>query len=282
MSIIENGVTKTPRIAIIGGSGFGKAFLDGEPDTVETKYGAASITRTQYPGCDVFFLARHGTGHSIPPSAINHRANIAALRDLGVDGIYATAAVGSLRTDMAPGQFVIVDDFVDLTRGEPVTFYDQPGDVRHFDMSEPYNQHQRGVLSNCAQAADGGHAMVHPAGTYVCLSGPRYETAAEVRLFALWGCDIVGMTSAPEAILCREAGIPYAAIAVITNHACGLVTGTPLSHEDVEEQMQANHKFLVEVFIRVIAHTAGVSNAFDYDFAGHSVQPSPSQPIIFA
>lgn len=248
--------TNNRRIAVIGGSGFGTSFLDGDRETITTDYGDAVVIQSSKDGVDVVFLSRHGAGHKIPPHLINHRANIAALCKLGISNVFATAAVGSLRTDMNPGDFVIVDDFVDLTKGEVVTFYDKIGDVRHIDFGNPYDPDLRALLLRGAEAASPGDTRVHPAGTYLCLSGPRYETPAEVRLYRHLGCDIVGMTGAPEAILCREAGLRYASISIVTNYACGLVDTAPLSHEDVEAEMSRSRAFLIDTFNNIIRELA--------------------------
>lgn len=247
--------TSHPRIAVIGGSGFGEAFIQGESEAVKTAFGEASVVRGALNGVDIVFLARHGAGHKIPPHLINHRANIAALKEIGVEGVFSTVAVGSLRTDMTPGEFVIVDDFVDMTKGSVTTFFDKVGDVRHTDFSEPFDPYLRGLLiSHSEQTAPAhGDAGIHPAGTYLCLSGPRYETPAEIRLYAGLGCDVVGMTGAYEAILCREIGLPYASIAVVTNYACGLVGETPLTHAEVEDQMRRSRAYLVDVFGSITA-----------------------------
>ena len=246
-------------MAVIGGSGFGTAFIPGDVETVKTEYGDASVVRGALNDVDVVFLARHGAGHKIPPHAINHRANIAALRELGIENVFSTVAVGSLRTNMAPGEFVVLDDFVDLTKGGVTTFFDKVGEVRHTDFSEPFDIGLRGVLISTAEqvATNHGYMGIHAAGTYLCLSGPRYETPAEVRLFAGLGCDVVGMTGAPEAILCREAGLKYASIAIVTNYGCGLVDTAPLSHEDVEEQMTRSRAFLVDLFTAITVSFAG-------------------------
>jgi 5'-methylthioadenosine phosphorylase len=153
---------------------------------------------------------------------------------------------------MAPGEVVILDDFVDMTKAGVVTFLDKVGDVRHTDFSAAYDTTLRGrlLVATGSCPLPEGDAVIHPAGTYLCLSGPRYETPAEVKLFAAWGCDVVGMTGAPEAILCREAGLPYASIAVITNWACGLVDAGPLSHEEVEAQMARNRAYLADVMMK--------------------------------
>lgn len=235
------------RIAMIGGTGFGQALVSGTPETIETPYGEAALTRADLgEGRELLFLARHGTGHVLPPHRINHRANIAALRDLGADAIFATAAVGSLRAEIAPGDCVVLDDFLDCTKGEVVTFFDEAGSVRHTDFVYPYDPGLRQTLLQTAPS----RLTVHPRGTYLCVSGPRYETPAEVRLFAQWGADVVGMTGAPEAILCHEAGLRYAGVALATNYGTGLLSAAPLSHADVEAQMAERRALLSAWLLR--------------------------------
>jgi 5'-methylthioadenosine phosphorylase len=225
------------KIALIGGTGFGEALIAGTQQRMETEYGPALVTRGELgPERELIFLARHGPGHRLPPHRINHQANIAALRELGVHAVFATAAVGSLRRTVSPGDFVLLDDFLDFSKGGPTTFFDTPGDVRHTDFVHPYDPGLRDCL---LRAADTGiRARLHETGTYLCVSGPRYETPAEVRLFSSWGADVVGMTGAPEAILCREAGLPYAGVALATNYGSGLLDAAPLSHAEVELRMR--------------------------------------------
>ncbi len=235
------------QIGLIGGTGFGEALISGQPETVETEYGPAVVTRAALgDDRELIFLARHGAGHKIPPHRINHRANVTALKGLGAQAVFATAAVGSLQPGIKPGDFVVLDDFLDLTKGEVVTFFDQPGQVRHTDMGQPYDLRLRQRLLD---TADDG-VTVHPNGTYVCLSGPRYETPFEVRLYSAWGGSVVGMTGAPEAILCRELGLPYAGVAIVTNYGCGLVDAAPLSHADVEAQMTESQGRLAAWMLR--------------------------------
>ena len=237
------------RIAIIGGTGFGEALVAGTPETIETAYGPASLTRADLgQERELLFLARHGAGHRLPPHRINHRANIAALRALRADAVFATAAAGSLRPEIAPGDLVILDDFLDLTKGEVMTFFGEPGDVRHTDFVHPYDPGLRAALLGSVDPALAPN--VHPRGTYLCVSGPRYETPAEVRLFAAWGAHVVGMTGAPEAILCREAGLPYAGVALATNYGTGLLSDAPLSHADVERQMSTRRDALAAWLLR--------------------------------
>lgn len=238
-------------VAVIGGTGFGAALVAGEPETVETEYGQALLTRADL-GADLtlLFLARHGAGHSLPPHRINHKANIAALRDLRVDAVFATTAVGSLRPEIAPGDFVVLNDFLDFTKSGPVTFYSEPGQVRHTDFVHPYDPALRETLLQTMPPELA--PRVHPVGTYLCVSGPRYETPAEVRLFGQWGASVVGMTGAHEAILCREAGLRYGGVALATNYGTGLVPNAPLSHAEVEAEMAASRDALAAWLLRAV------------------------------
>ena len=128
------------RIAIIGGTGFGDGFGEGSAEVIETKYGSAQIIRhVMEQDLEIVFIARHGPGHRLPPHLINHRANVAAISDVGAAAVFATAAVGSLQAHIAPGDFVVLDDFIDLTKGEIITFFDQPDNVRHTDFSPDWN-----------------------------------------------------------------------------------------------------------------------------------------------
>ncbi len=249
------------RIGIIGGSGFGDAFASGTSHVVDTEWGQAAVTRTVIgPDQEIVFVARHGAGHRLPPHLINHRANIAALHGAGVRGVLATAAVGSLQADKKPGDYVVLDDFIDLTKGDVVT-WSGVGRVQHTDMGQPYDLFLREALlsSASAQAPLGG--TVHPRGTYICLSGPRYETRAEVRLLASWGGDVVGMTSAPEAILCREMGLAYAGVAIVTNYGCGLLGDVVLAHSEVEAQMAQTRPRLLQWLI----HTSHTLTSADFN-----------------
>ena len=239
------------RIAVIGGTGFGTALVAGAPESVDTQYGPAALTRADLGGGrELLFLARHGAGHTLPPHRVNHRANIAALRDLGADAVFATTAVGSLRPEIKPGDFVILDDFLDFTQGEVVTFYGEPGGVRHTDFVHPYDPALRQILRDTADATLA--PRIHAHGTYLCTSGPRYETPAEVRLFGQWGASVVGMTGAPEAVLCREAGLRYAGVALATNYGTGLLSAAPLSHAEVESVMAAGRATLAKWLLRAV------------------------------
>lgn len=225
--------------AIIGGTGvYDPELLEGlGRRQVETPFGSIEVETGTYRGVEVAFLPRHGKGHSIPPHKINYRANIWGLRALGVKRVLATAAVGSINEAMRPGDFVIVDQFLDFTKARPLTFFDDgEGGVVHVDVTEPYCPVIRTALIEVGRELG---LELHPTGTYVCVEGPRYETAAEIRAFRILGGDVVGMTNIPEAVLAREAGLCYATMAMVTNLGAGM-SGQPLTHEEVVEIMAVN------------------------------------------
>lgn len=236
-------------IAIIGGTGVGQFPLEGEPrlETVTTRWGTASVTVGTVAGKTVVFLARHGAGHKLVPHKINYRANIAALKALGVTTVLATTAVGSLRPDWGPGTLVVLDDLIDfcLTRTGKTFFDDEPV---HTDMTRPYYEPVRQALLGAAQTTG---IVVQPRGTYLCADGPRYETAAEVCLFASWGADVVGMTGVPEATLAREAGLAYAGVSLVTNLGAGIGDGE-ISHHDVEAVMAETGSRLRQLFVEAL------------------------------
>jgi 5'-methylthioadenosine phosphorylase len=221
---------------VIGGTGFydmGSATLK-EKKLVETKFGPVTAFIYVSDGGEEFaFLPRHGEGHSIAPHKINYRANIMALKQLGVERIIGVCSVGSLRKDIAPGDIVLVDQFLDFTKGRPDTFFEEEGEVVHTDVTEPYCLEMRACIGGMPTKG----FKLHKKGTYVCAQGPRFETAAEIKMFAALGGDVVGMTGVPECVLARELGMCYACLAVVTNYAAG-IGDRPFTHEDVVEQMK--------------------------------------------
>jgi 5'-methylthioadenosine phosphorylase len=224
-----------PHIAIVGGTGVGEFAMDvpPEPLKVETCWGTASLQIGKLQGKDVVFLARHGGGHKVSPHRINYRANIAALVKLGVKAVIATTATGGLRPDLRPGTFVVLDNFIDFAMARTgKTFFDDT--PVHTDFTHPYSPELRTAILNAAQSLN---LSVEQTGTYLCGDGPRYETPAEVKLFASWGADVVGMTGVPEVTLAREAGLHYASISLVTNPGAG-ISPTPLTHAEVEEAMR--------------------------------------------
>lgn len=240
------------RIAIIGGTGvYDPAILtDVQEAELVTPYGTINYLQGRYEDKEVFFLARHGSGHSVPPHRINYRANIWGLKILGVTEVIATAAVGSLNQEMPPGEMVLLDQFIDFTKDRVDTFYDGgPAGVVHVDYTEPYCPRVRAVL--LAAAKEAGITLI-PRGTYVCTEGPRYETPAEIKAYAVLGGDLVGMTNVPEVVLAREAGLCYATVAMVTNWAAG-ISPHPLTHREVVEIMDRNTEKLRRLLMRAIS-----------------------------
>ena len=191
--------------------------------TMETPYGppSGSVTIGELAGREVAFLPRHGAPHALAPHKINYRANLWALREVGVSQVISIATCGGLRADFGPGVLVVPDQIIDYTHGRADTYHDgsdgQP--VRHADFTQPYTEALRQRLLVAAKAAG---QIVADDGCYGCCNGPRLETAAEVRRLARDGCDLVGQTGMPEAALARELALGYAAICPIVNHAAGL------------------------------------------------------------
>ena len=225
-------------IAIIGGTGFEQLppEIFAEEVSVETPHGKVtvlSVSDNYVEPHKLYFVSRHGATHGIAPHQIDYSANIKALEMLGVKYAIATNAVGSLRTNLQPGELVLFDDFIDFTRNRTLTYFQDEHPWSHVDFSVPYSDVVRAAIleTSAAMGVD-----VHPRCTYLCADGPRFETPAEVRLFASWGADVVGMTGLPEAVFAREAGIEYAAVGIVTNLAAGLASGT-VSHEAVATVM---------------------------------------------
>jgi 5'-methylthioadenosine phosphorylase len=231
---------------IIGGSGFYRPDLlkDVREITVETPYGEIKPLIGKLKDLEVVFLPRHGQDHSILPHQINYRANIWGLHSLGVNRVVATTAVGSLAANLAPGAMVIVDQFLDFTKQRSLTFF-ETGDVQkaHIDITEPYCPAIRAALSEAAAKLN---LPVQIGGCYVCAEGPRYETAAEIRMFRMLGGTVVGMTGIPEAVLARELGMCYANLSTVTNWAAG-ITVAPLKHSEVVQIMGLNHDKLLRL-----------------------------------
>lgn len=222
------------RTALILGSGTSSIVAANEWISVETPYGKANLSVGEIDGTEVVLLRRHGPGLNVPPHLINYKANISALADWGVERMISTAAVGSLRRDLKPGDIAVVEDFIDFTKRRDFTVYDHPVEhVVHVDFSEPYCPELTKALRVGAETS--GYGDVRGV-TYVCVEGPRYETPAEVRMFAALGGDVVGMTGVPEVILAKEMNLCYASLAIVTNYAAG-ISPNPLSHEEVLQCM---------------------------------------------
>ena len=208
------------KLAIIGGSGLYDIdeFKEREFLKLETPWGKPSdeILKTKYNDKEIFFLPRHGRGHVIYPSKINFRANIDALKQLGVTDIVSVSAVGSLREDLPPGKFVIVDQFIDRTFARSKSFFDDEI-VAHVSMAHPTSN---GLMNSCEEAIKQENIEYQRGGTYVVMEGPQFSTLAESNLYRSWNADVIGMTNMPEAKLAREAEIRYASVSMVTDFDC--------------------------------------------------------------
>ena len=207
-------------LAVIGGSGlYDLPGIEGtEEIAVTTPYGDPSdrVLRGRLGDTTMLFLPRHGRGHRVPPSSINYRANVCALKQLGATHLLSVSAVGSMREEIRPGDLVIVDQFIDLTKRRIGSFFDD--DVAaHVAMADPVCPH---LADAVATAAAGCGAPSHRGGTYVCIEGPQFSTRAESQLYRSWGVSVIGMTNMPEAKLAREAELPYATVAIATDYYC--------------------------------------------------------------
>lgn len=239
-------------LAIIGGTGVcNSSILENcRENHLDTFYGTIHYTRGTYKGKEIIFLPRHGKAHSIPPHLINYRANILGLKRLGVTAILSTAAVGSLNTDFKPGEYVLPDQFIDFTKMRHTSFFDGgENGVVHTDMTEPYCSHLRQAVLEAGKRLSA--YTIHNGGTYVCTEGPRFETPAEIKMYARLGGDLVGMTNVPEVCLAREAEICYATISMVTNYAAG-ISSAPLTPSEVFDCMAENAKRLMELIMKTI------------------------------
>lgn len=222
-------------IGIIGGSGLYQieGVVIKKTKKIRTPFGTPSDSYMfgEFSGRKVVFLPRHGTRHSIPPHRINYRANIWGFRELGVERIISIGAIGGISSMLKPGNIVVLDQIIDMTKGRDTTFYEGKGGVYHIDFTEPYCPELSTVIRKASKKAK---IKVKKSGTYVCTNGPRLETRAEIEFFSRIGADVVGMTAMPEAALAREAEICYAGIAVVTNYAPGVVEKKLTATEVVE------------------------------------------------
>lgn len=230
----------TWKIGIIGGSGLYQldALEDPQWHTVRTPWGDPSdaLLTGRLAGIECVFLPRHGRGHVLGPTQLNYRANIDALKRLGVTDLVSISAVGSLREEMAPGDVVLVDQFIDRTFARDASFFGE-GVVAHVSMAEPVCPRLSSFLADAAQAVG---AKVHRGGTYIAVEGPQFSTRAESLLYQQWGAHVIGMTAMPEARLSREAELPYALVGMVTDYDCWRQGEAPVEVEAVIAQLAAN------------------------------------------
>ena len=231
-----------PIIGVIGGSGlYQMDGLEGVREVaVATPFGKPSdkLVRGKLGNSDLVFLPRHGKGHRWLPTELNFRANIFAMKKLGVERIISVSAVGSLRQEIAPGHVVVPDQFIDRTSQRPSTFFGK-GLVAHVSLAEPFCKYLSGVLAQSARRAG---ATVHRGGTYVCMEGPQFSTRAESHLYRSWGAHVIGMTNLQEAKLAREAEICFGTLALATDYDCWNEQAGDVEIEQVLAVLQNNVK----------------------------------------
>ena len=246
------------KIGIIGGSGLDdpKLLQDYKEIEVSTPYGRPSspLTLGKLAGVDVAIIARHGRKHTIMPSNVPYQANIWALKEQGCTHILATSACGSLREEIKPGQLVLPDQFIDRTTQRKSTFYEKDR-VCHIPMAEPFCSKLREAIF---KAGKGIGLDIYPKGTVITIEGPRFSTRAESRMFRQWGADIINMSTVPEVVLAREAGICYQVIAMSTDYDCWHESEIAVDIGMVLETMRKNAENVKKLLIKVIpkiAHT---------------------------
>ncbi len=263
-------------IGVIGGSGLYEmgGLSDVKIISMETPWGipSSSLVTGTLGGARMVFLPRHGTGHTLSPSEINSRANIYAMKAMGVKGIISVSAVGSLKKEIEPGHIVIPDQFIDNTKRRPSTFFE--GDiVAHVSMADPVCS----VLSDCLQEAalGRGETVVHSGGTYICMEGPQFSTAAESHLYRAWGADIIGMTAMPEAKLAREAEICYSTITLCTDYDCWNKDHDNVTVSDIIEIMNKNVEAAKNILTAVVDIIPEQRECPCGDALGNSIITSP-------
>jgi 5'-methylthioadenosine phosphorylase len=237
------------KVAVIGGSGIYKldAIKIKNQIKVNTPFGSpsAEIMEAEIDGCSFYFLPRHGMGHHYTPTEVNYRANIFALKKLGVDTVVSISAVGSLQKEYAPREFVLVDQFIDWTKGfRKRTFFDE-GMVGHVSVANPVEVSLQKRLHEACQKSG---VTSHLGGTYICIEGPQFSTKAESKIYRSFGASVIGMTNVPEAFLAKEAGMAYATVAMVTDYDCW--KEEHCSVQEIMDVMKSNYvsaqKFVLE------------------------------------
>lgn len=242
----------TWKIGIMGGSGLYQLDALESPKWVEvdTPWGKPSdaVLTGTIADVDCVFLPRHGRGHVLGPSQLNYRANIDAIKQLGVTDLVSISAIGSLSESKAPGDFVVVDQFIDRTFARTKSFFGD-GLVAHVSMADPVCPRLSALVASAAETAG---AKVHRGGTYLAMEGPQFSTRAESHMYRSWGADVIGMTAMPEAKLAREAELPYALVGMVTDYDCWRENEAPVEVEAVIAQLAAN----AEKARNLVAHLA--------------------------
>lgn len=247
------------KIGIIGGSGLDNPDIleHAQDHSVSTRWGvpSAPLKLGQIGGVDVVLLARHGREHTIPPSQVNYRANIQALKDAGCTHVLASTAVGSLRAEIGRGHLVIIDQFIDFTKQRAMSFHEsfEPHQPIHTPMANPFDPDLRTILNEACQRLGFDH---HPAGTVITIEGPRFSTRAESTMFRAWGADIINMSIATEAALANEAGLPYAAVAMSTDYDCWKTDEEPVTWDAILSVFNSNAQKVTQLLRDTIPRIA--------------------------
>ncbi|MFX1407473.1 MAG: S-methyl-5'-thioadenosine phosphorylase [Promethearchaeota archaeon] len=243
------------KIGIIGGSGLDNPEILKEARDIEvdTPYGKPSspLKLGKIYNKDVVLIARHGRHHTIPPTQVNYRANIWALKDQACTYILATTACGSLRLEIERGDLVILDQFIDFTRLRKISFFEEfpPGAAKHTAMAYPYSEELRKILIDTAEELN---LKYHKKGTVVTIEGPRFSTRAESEMFRIWGADVINMSIAPETILANEAAIPYAAVAMSTDYDCWKDDEVPVTWNEILNIFNKNVNNVISLLTNAI------------------------------
>ncbi len=244
------------KIGIIGGSGLDNPEIleDARDVEVSTPYGEPSshLKIGKIKGKEVVLVARHGREHTVPPTQVNFRANVHALKEQGCTHIIATTAVGSLREEIGRGDFVVLDQFIDFTRHRAISFHEkfEPHKPIHTPMAEPFDKGLRKMLIDSCKELSLKH---HERGTVVTIEGPRFSTKAESHMFRSWGADVINMSIAPEAALAVEAGIPYAAVAMSTDYDCWKEDEEPVTWDEILKTFNANVEKVTQLLMTTIS-----------------------------
>jgi 5'-methylthioadenosine phosphorylase len=248
-------------LAVLGGSGMYEmqGLVDVEEIVVDTPFGPPSdaVVRGRLGETTLLFLPRHGRGHRIAPHQINARANVCALRTLGATHLVSVSAVGSMREGIAPGDFVVVDQFIDQTKKRASTFFED-GIVAHVSFADPVCA---GLSKALAEAAERASARVHRGGTYLCIEGPQFSSRAESLLYRSWGVSVIGMTAMPEAKLAREAELPFALLALAT---------------DYDSWHETEQEVTVEAILAVMAQNTATARRTLAELSGRLPDPTKS------
>ncbi|GCE65425.1 S-methyl-5'-thioadenosine phosphorylase [cyanobiont of Ornithocercus magnificus] len=244
------------RLGVIGGSGLYTmpGFSDSEERVIETCFGSPSDSFRigLLEGMETVFLARHGRHHHLLPSEVPYKANIWAMRSLGVRWLISVSAVGSLRDHLRPCDMVVPDQLIDRTNRRPQSFFGE-GCVAHVSLAEPFCPRLSAMLADAAERAMPIGHHLHRGGTYLCIEGPAFSTRAESELYRQWGCDIIGMTSHTEASLAREAELAYASLSMVTDYDCWHVDHDVVSVEMMIGNLHANVEAAIPIFSDLVA-----------------------------